>query len=100
MKTMSLFLVLVAGTISYPAWSDNDFTAAQIREMVRQGKILPLTSLLEKYAPLAQGRLLDLEVEKKRGQIIYEMKFLRKNGDVLELKVNAETGELLKQEIE
>lgn len=100
MKIMWLFLVLAAGTISPVAFGGDDFNPEQIREMVRQGRILPLQTLLEKHSALTQGRLLDLEVESEHGRILYELEFLRENGVVVELVIDAENGELLKSEVE
>ena len=96
MKMMYLYLGLVVGTISFSALGDDsDFNAQQIRKMVSQGKILPLETILQLNKPL-----LDLEVESEHGKIIYELEFLKQNGDVVELIIDAKTGELLDQEIE
>jgi uncharacterized membrane protein YkoI len=100
MKMTYLYLGLVIGTISFSAFGDDDdFNAQQIRQMVSQGKILPLETILERYRPLVEGKLLDLEVESEHGKIIYELEFLKQNGDVVELIIDAKTGELLDQEI-
>ena len=101
MKMMYLYLGLVVGTISFSALGDDsDFNAQQIRKMVSQGKILPLETILKINKPLIEGTLLDLEVESEHGKIIYELEFLRQNGDVVELIIDAKTGKLLDQEIE
>ena len=100
MKMILIYLVLAVGTISLPAWGDSEFSSEQIRELVKQGKILPLDTILARHQTLTNGRLLDLEVEVEHGRIIYEMEFLRKNGDVIELTIDAKTGELLEQEID
>ena len=47
-----------------------------------------------------QGRLLDLEVEAEHGQIMYELEFLREDGHVVELKIDAATGRILEEEVE
>ena len=44
--------------------------------------------------------MLDLEVEKEHGRIVYEMEFLREDGRVLELEIDARDGTLLEKEIE
>ena len=101
MKIMYLYLGLVVGTISPAAFGDDDdFDAQQIRQMVSQGKILPLETILEKYKPLVEGKLLDLSVEYEHGKIVYELEFLKQNGNVVELVIDAKTGILLDQEIE
>ena len=100
MKTILIYLVLAVGTTSLPAWGDRELSTEQIRDLVKQGKILALDTILSKHRALTKGRLLDLEVEEEHGRIIYEMEFLRKNGDVIELTIDAKTGELLEQEID
>lgn len=100
MKIMWLFLVWVVGTISLNAYADSEFSSSQIRNMVKQGKILSLETILKNYPQDTSGRLLDLEVESEHGQIIYELEFLKKNGDVVELKIDAATGNIIEQEVE
>ena len=101
MKMTYLYLGLVVGTISFSALGDdNEFNTQQIRQLVSQGKILPLEAILKIHQPLIDGKLLDLEVESEHGKIIYELEFLRQNGDVVKLVIDAKTGELLDQEIE
>ena len=100
MKTMWLYLVLVVGTTSVNVFAGNDFNYEQIRQLVKQGKILSLDSILQKYPQLMSGRLLDLEVEYEHGFILYELEFLQQNGDVIEFKIDAASGEILEQEIE
>ncbi|MBL4679115.1 MAG: hypothetical protein JKY88_00140 [Pseudomonadales bacterium] len=78
MKTMWLFLALVAGTISFNSVARSDFDHDQIRQLVDQGKILSLDAILKKYPQHNLGRLLDLEVECEHGLIIYELEFLQK----------------------
>ena len=100
MKTVLLSLVLVAGTISSLSWvrADNDY--GDIRYLVKQGEILSLEEILSRYPEADYGRLLDLEVEREHGRIVYEMEFLRDDGRVLELEIDAKDGTLLEQEIE
>ena len=100
MKMMWLYLVLVVGTISVNAVASDELSTAQIRALVKQGEILSLEVIKQRHQALMQGKLLDLEVENEQGRILYEMDFLRENGDVMELKIDARSGEILKQEIE
>ena len=98
MKIMWIFLVWVGGTISLNLYASDRMTESSIRSLVRQGKILPLEQILQRYQPQLQGRLLDLEVEDEHGMILYEMKFILENGRVIELKVDAANGALIKKE--
>ncbi len=100
MKIISLFLVLVAGTISPVTLADDEYSRAEIRQMVQTGKILALEDILARYPESTHGKLLDLEVEREHSRIVYELEFLRDDGRVLELEVDATNGQLLGQELE
>ena len=100
MKMISLFLVLVAGTISTFTQAGDEYSRSEIRQMVEEGKILALEIILSNYPESEYGKLLDLEVESELGQIVYELEFLRDDGRVLELEVDAASGQLLEQELE
>ena len=100
MKIMLLFPALVAGTISCHAAASEDLSQAQIRELVRQGEIMPLETILERFPPKDYGKLLDLEIEGERGDIVYEFEFLRSDGRVVKVEVDARDGAILDEEIE
>lgn len=100
MKMMLLFPVLVAGTISYQVAASEDLDQAEIRELVRQGEILPLETILAQFPAKDYGKLLDLEVEREHGTVVYEFEFLRTDGRIVEVEVDAGDGKILKQEIE
>lgn len=100
MKTMWLFPALVAGTISYSVAASEELSQAEIRELVRQGEILPLETILARFPPNEYGKLLDLEVEREHGTVVYEIEFLRSDGRIVEIEVDARNGKILEQEID
>ena len=100
MKTMWLFPALVAGTISYQAMASEELGQAEIRELVQQGDILPLETILVQFPPKEYGKLLDLEVEREHGTVVYEIEFLRADGRIVEVEIDARNGTILEQEIE
>jgi uncharacterized membrane protein YkoI len=100
MKMMLLFPALVAGTISCQVTASEDLSQAEIRELVRQGEIMPLETILERFPPKEYGKLLDLEVEGEHGNIVYEFEFLRSDGRIVKVEVDARDGKILEQEIE
>lgn len=97
MKIMLLSLVLVAG-IS-PTLYAGDIDREQILYLVNQGKIQSLETILQQYPEDKYGKLLDLEVDRKHDHILYELVFLHRNGTVIELKIDAADGRLLKSEV-
>ena len=100
MKTMLLFPALVAGTISLQAGASEEVSQSEVRELVRAGEILPLQTILERLPAESYGRLLDLEVEREHGSIVYEFEFLRADGHIVEIKVDARDASVLEQEVE
>ena len=56
------------------------------------GKILPLEEILKRNAINTQGRVIEVELEQKRGAYVYEIKVLRPDGRYRELKIDARTG--------
>ena len=100
MKMMFLLLALAAGTISFNVAASEDVDHAEIRDLVRKGQILPLESIMLRFPEKQYGKLLDLEVEREHGIIVYEIEFLRSDGSIVEFEVDARNGKILRQEIE
>lgn len=100
MKITFIFLVLVVGMTSTLLRAGEDISQNKIRELVRQGKLMSLESIMLLYPEKQYGKLLDLEVEREHGAVIYELKFLRADGRIIELEIDAANGLLLEQEIE
>lgn len=101
MKTLLPSLVLLAGTIS-PALliADDDLDAGTVREWVEEGRILSLQELLERHKDRIAGELLDLEVEREHGRVVYELEVMDRHGRVREIYLDAATGEWLGEELE
>ncbi len=77
-----------------PAWADGDHDRA--RRAVEEGRILPLKEILARAEAGHPGQLLEAELDEEHGALIYELKILAKDGRVVKLLYDAETGELLK----
>jgi len=67
-------------------------------ELLRSGEILPLEKILEITREQVQGRVLEVELEHEDKVLIYELEVLDKKGIVWEIKVDATTGVIIKQE--
>ena len=77
------------------AFADSDYERAQ--QLREAGEILPLETILEKLHSSHPGKVLEVELENEHGQVMYEIEILDDTGKVLKIKVNAKTGEPLKQ---
>ncbi|MDZ4161277.1 MAG: PepSY domain-containing protein [Burkholderiales bacterium] len=74
--------------------SDDDHE--QARQALLRGDVLPLVQLLQhldKQRP--GGHILEVELEQKNGQWVYEIKQLEAGGQLVKIKLDAKTGELL-----
>lgn len=81
-----------------PAMAEDDHLEA--RRLVESGEVLSLQSILDKYRVDYPGRVIEVELENKRDQIIYEIEIVDDSGEVRELHINARNGELLQDKRE
>jgi len=79
-------------TLPVSADSEHD----QVREAVRAGEIMPLEQVLQQLDKTSPGKVLKVELERKRGIWVYEIKLLRDNGTLSKLYFDARDGTLLK----
>ncbi len=121
MKIPSIFQTLVAGTtnhlrqvllwwlmlllsaalalgITRPVYASDKLSASEVMALMQQGKIRPLLQLIDQHQ--FEGNLLDAELERDHGRLIYELEYLNDRGEVWEYELDAETGEILEQELE
>lgn len=64
-------------------------------QAMQAGEIKPLAEILALLSAKEAGRVVEVELEQKRGKWIYEFKLLEQNGLVREIKVDARSGEIL-----
>lgn len=96
MKTITLSICLLL--LCTQAWSDEDHNEA--RSLRLQGEILPLTQILKEAEKAGLDTILEAELEKEDGQWCYEIEGLSKGNAVIELLINAKTGEIIRTEYE
>ncbi|MCW9012310.1 MAG: PepSY domain-containing protein [Gammaproteobacteria bacterium] len=89
-----IFIVAItAFSPIYIAYADNDYIEA--RQLQESGEILPLESILKRLRQTYPGKVLEVELEKEGGKIIYEIEILTKNGIVKEIYIDAKTGDIV-----
>ena len=69
-------------------------------ELQKSGEILALEQILAISRQQIEGRVLEVELERERGVLIYELEILDDTGQVWELKLDATNGELIQRELE
>jgi len=89
--------VLAAGLFYMPmGFADDDHIRA--RELSQRGEILSLERISDLAKAVHPGKLIDIDLERKRELWIYEVELLDDRGRVWEMKFDARNGELLKLE--
>jgi len=92
-----LALIVSAILAAAPARADG-LSAERVRALVERGEILALEEILKRNEASLDGRIIEIEIEQKRGAYVYEIKVLRPDGRYRELKIDARTGALLRRE--
>jgi uncharacterized membrane protein YkoI len=90
--TRSVFTVLAIALLTATAALGDGLSAERVRELVERGEILPLEQILKRNEAGIGGRIIEVEIEQKRGVYVYEIKVLRPDGRTREIKIDARTG--------
>lgn len=90
-------IATVLALVSMQGLADDQQRALQLRE---SGEILPLEEILVISRKQVDGRILEVELKRKHGVLLYEIKILDINGRVWELKVDASNGTIIEREQE
>ena len=80
------------------AWGDEDHDHDRARRAVRRGEVLPMAVVLDHLRKRIPGEVVGVEFEREDGRWVYEFKLVDKIGRLLEVYVDAATGEILSTE--
>ena len=94
-KILIISLLITCSSIAFASDDHED-----AKQLLDSGDILPLETILKKARSVQPGKILEVELEKEHGLLIYEIELLTTDGNVFELKINAKTAELLSTEKE
>ncbi len=89
-----LFLCLLLPAVSGAGSNDHN----RAKDLHDAGDIVSLEMLLEDVRSRHNGRILEIELEIKKGQIVYEIEMVDENGKVHEYFYDARDGRLLWEE--
>lgn len=99
MKRLALALTVL---LALPATGQQppgpDFEIA--RDAVERGEILPLARVLELLEQHHPGQVIEVELEFSHGTLVYEIELVTPDGRLIEVDLNAATGEILGYEEE
>jgi uncharacterized membrane protein YkoI len=86
-------LVAMLGTgVSYAA---DNADHERARQAVEAGDVLPLRTILDRVEREYPGQIMEVELDREKGEWIYEIKLLRKGGALMKLKIQARDGTIL-----
>lgn len=91
--------LLLAVFVVTPVMAD-DVSHSEARMLRESGKILPLETIIEKAKTYRKGQVIDTELEREDGMLIYEIEILDEQGRVWELEFDATNGDLLELELD
>lgn len=77
---------------------DDDHDEA--REAYEHGETLPLAEILPRALRAIPGEVLEIELEREHGRLVYEIEILARNGWVRKVSLDARTGDVLSVEDE
>jgi uncharacterized membrane protein YkoI len=89
----AIVLGMALGCASFAACAEQDYEHA--RQLRLQGRILPLELILKRVEALYPGRVLEVEIEERGGNYVYEIEMLDAGGSVRTMKLDAASGALL-----
>ena len=89
-----LCLVILTICLGRPTWADD--TQDRALAAVAAGEIQPLDAIEALVAEQMTGEVIDVELDQNDSKWIYELKVRDTQGKLVELDVDAKTGEILK----
>lgn len=91
-----LTVLMLAGTfVPLASAAEGKDDQDVVRELRQQGKILPLSEIIERLTAKYPGRILQAEIESEKGRRVYEIQMILKGGVLRTFHVDAHTGEIL-----
>ena len=94
-KIFRLLLLATAGLGVVGAGADDDHEEA--RRLRRDEEVLPLETIVEKAGIGADSRILEVESELEHGRRVYEIEYVTAGGRIMEVIVDARSGEVLER---
>ncbi|MDT8282766.1 MAG: PepSY domain-containing protein [Gammaproteobacteria bacterium] len=91
MARIMLVAMLLLVTV-HVAWADDHVEA---RRLLEAGEILPLESILKKVRERFPGKIIEIKLETEENEVAYEVELLGYDGVVLEVYINAKTGNIM-----
>lgn len=92
----ALLLLLIASMLSLIGRADDSWR--DLHRQVQQGEIVALTQLLDWLEDHYEGQILEVELERDDGKVIYEIEMIGPQGQLVEFEFDARSGALIGME--
>ncbi|HVZ06208.1 PepSY domain-containing protein [Hyphomicrobium sp.] len=94
-----LTALLFAGGLLPAVADDDDHDHELARQALSEGRIRPLTDIIDAFKAKFPGDIVGVELEAKKGKsFVYEFKVVTPDGKLKEVKVDAQTANIIKIE--
>lgn len=94
--SLTALTLLSAGTLPAIADDDDERDHEIARKALSEGRIRPLTDIMDELKAQFPGQIVGVELEvKKTGAFVYEFKILTPQGKLKEVNVDAATAKIL-----
>ena len=98
MRLAVIAALLLSALGAVPAAADDDDDARdELYEARKRGDILPLDRILKRIDPAIGRHIVDIEVEREDGRVIYEIYYLDRRGRRRQIHVDAGSGSILRE---
>ena len=87
-----MMLAMLGTRVSYAA---DNADHERARQAVEAGDVLPLRTILDRVEREYPGQVMEVELDREKGEWVYEIKLLRKGGALMKLKIQARDGTIL-----
>jgi uncharacterized membrane protein YkoI len=93
-KGLAIFLLSALAVFAAGARADDDRDHDVARQAVERGEIKPLAEILRIVRDRLPGEIAGVKIERKGGRLMYELRVVGAQGRLLEVHVDAATGEI------
>jgi uncharacterized membrane protein YkoI len=93
-KGLAITLLSMLAACPALARADDDRDHDVARRAVERGEIKPLAEILQGVRDKLPGEIASVKIERERGRLVYEFRIVGTQGRLLEVHVDAATGEI------
>jgi uncharacterized membrane protein YkoI len=93
-KGLAIALLAAFAALPAAARADDDRDHDVARQAVERGEIKPLAEILQALRDKLPGEIAGVKIERKGGRLTYELRIVGAQGRLLEVHVDAATGEI------